>query len=401
MHIHLDAVGGVAGDMFLAAILNARPDLGADVLAAIRAGGLPRDWTVELLDHKASGLTGARLRVEGPAEGDKRPAHTFKAIRSMILGSDLSPGVAERAVSIFSILAEAEGAVHGRDPEEVHFHEVADWDSVADIVGAAATIEALGAGSWSVSPLPLGSGRVKTAHGLLPVPAPATAKLLKGFELIDDGIPGERVTPTGAAILKHLSPKASALPKGRVLGAEGTGFGTRELKGIANILRALIFESAEPESRAFAETGRVAVIEFDVDDQTSEDLATGLDKIRQQADVLDVVQATVYGKKGRLAIAVRVLCRPDAVDAVAETCFLETTTIGLRWHLCERLELRRENREATGLRVKVVGRPGGQRSAKAEADDLAGISGGQEQRRRARIGAEDEILSKRRDSDEP
>jgi pyridinium-3,5-bisthiocarboxylic acid mononucleotide nickel chelatase len=400
VHIHLDAVGGVAGDMFLAAMLNARPDLEKSVMSAIRACGLPDTWSVELRDHKASGLTGAHLHIDGPAEGDRRPAHTFRAIRAMISDSPLAEAVAARAIAIFSVLAEAEGAVHGKDPEDVHFHEVADWDSVADIVGAAAAIEAVGATSWSVSPLPMGSGRIKSAHGILPVPAPATAKLLSGFELFDDGIPGERITPTGAAILKHLAPQGSGVPKGQILSGEGSGFGTRELPGIPNILRVLVFEPKKGDDESLAGSGMVAIVEFEVDDQTPEDLATGLEKIRSHPDVLDVVQAPVFGKKGRIAAAVRILCRPEAVDAVAEVCFLETTTIGLRWHLSQRLELRRRMVDADGIRVKVIERPDGSLSAKAEADDLAGIDGGRAERNVAGTKAENTNLKKSRDSDE-
>jgi hypothetical protein len=235
----------------------------------------------------------------------------------------------------------------------------------------------------------LGGGRVKTAHGVLPVPAPATVRLLEGFETVDDGIAGERITPTGAAILKALAPSRNR-PSGTVLAASGTGFGTRALPGLPNILRALLFETAATESRPGRDS-EVAVIAFEVDDQTPEDLAVGLDKLRAEADVLDVTQAPVFGKKGRLMMAVRILCRAPAVERVAAACFAETTTIGLRWHPARRFELDRQATTAGGVRVKVVSRPGGA-TAKAEVDDLRAVAGGQAARAAARGAAERKTL---------
>ena len=403
MHVHLDAVGGVAGDMFLAALLDARPELEAGVQQAVRAAGLPDDWTMELRPHEGSALTGRQFHVAGPHSGhhghghhhdghhhhhEGQAPHTFRDIRAAITASTLSETVKDRAIAIFALLAEAEGAVHGKDPEEVHFHEIADWDSLADIVGAAYVIDALGAESWSVSVLPLGSGRVKTAHGILPVPAPATARLLEGFDLADDGVPGERITPTGAAILRHLRPARAVPASGAKLEVTGIGFGTKVLDGVPNILRVLLFDGDAAETAGAAAAGSVGVIEFEVDDQTPEDLAVGVENIRGGADVLDVLQMPVFGKKGRLAVSVRVLCRPDAIARVAEACFAETTTIGLRWHVAQRLELPREAGERDGVRIKVIDRPGVGMTVKAEMDDIAGIEGGHERRRRARAAAE-------------
>ena len=254
-------------------------------------------------------------------------------------------------------------------------------------------IDALRDAEWSVSALPLGSGRVKTAHGILPVPAPATVQLLHGFDTFDDGIPGERITPTGAAILKHLAPSRTGPSRGAHLTVDGTGFGTRELPGVPNILRVLMFDNTQDEG---AETGAdVAVIEFEIDDQTPEDLAVGLDKLRSRDDVLDVLQTPVFGKKGRMAISVRVLCRPVAVDDVTEACFDETTTIGLRWHLAHRIELTREQVKTGSFSVKVIDRPGGSVSAKAEMEDVGKAAGGHTTRAMARLDAEMAALRKK------
>lgn len=404
MHVHLDAIGGVAGDMFLAAMLDARPDLADGAIKAIRAAGLPKGWAAEAVQHHADGLVGRRFHVVPPGHGvphhhphDHHHHVAFRDIRAMIEKSALDAAVKARAVAIFRLLAEAEGAVHGQDPEDVHFHEVADWDSVADIVGAAFVIEALGGATWSVSALPLGSGRVKTAHGVLPVPAPATARLLEGFETVDDGIAGERITPTGAAILKALAPTRRR-PSGAVLAASGTGFGTRTLPGLPNTLRALLFETGAAETVLGGES-EVAVIAFEVDDQTPEDLAAGLDKLRAEADVLDVTQAAVLGKKGRLMTAVHILCRAPAIERVAAACFAETTTIGLRWHLARRFELDRRAVTAGGVRVKVVSRPGIGATAKAEMDDIRAVAGGRAGRATARGAAEADALRDRKTED--
>jgi len=372
MHIHLDAVGGVAGDMFAAALLDAFPQHEEIVLAAVRAVAPVR---CALVAHNDGVLRGRRFDValaESRHQHDGHRHHEHRhwsQIKAHLESADLDPAVREHAVGIFTHLAEAEAEVHGIPVADVAFHEVGAWDSIADIVAAACLIVATGAESWSIGALPLGSGRVQTAHGLLPVPAPATAILLRGFETFDDGIPGERVTPTGAAILRHLREMA-APPRRRTLGRSGIGFGTRKLPGLSNCLRVLVFD--EPASETTPAHRELAVIEFEVDDQSPEDLAMGLDRLRQHPDVFDVVQMPVFGKKGRMMMHVRALARAGAVDAAIAACFRETTTIGLRHHVVAGAALPREQRDVdvdgTTVRVKTVDRPGG-RTAKAEADD--------------------------------
>ena len=180
----------------------------------MRACGLPESVTVELVAHDDHRLTGRQLRIEG-RDALARPAGSAAAIRARLAGAALPDAVRTRAVAILDLLIDAEARVHGRPPEHVHFHELAGWDSVADIAGAAWLIEAVGPAGWSVGPLPAGSGRVETAHGPLPVPPPAVTLLLEGYPMIDDGRPGERVTPTGAAILRHLTAPGAGLPDGR------------------------------------------------------------------------------------------------------------------------------------------------------------------------------------------
>ena len=286
----------------------------------------------------------------------------------------LEPAVKRHAIGIFGLLAEAEARVHGCAAEAVTFHEVGAWDSIADIVAAARVIESIGASKWTVSAVPLGSGRVQTAHGALPVPAPATALLLEGFATVDDGVAGERVTPTGAAILRYLASDEERRGARRLVGS-GFGFGSRRLTGISNCVRVLEFE---PIAEARPGADEVAVIEFEVDDQSPEDLALALDRIRAARGVYDVLQIPTFGKKGRMGTSIRLLMDPSVVEDLASMCFEETTTIGLRYRFERRRTLPREietvrvgERE---VRVKVARRPNGT-SSKAEADDLADAPG--------------------------
>jgi uncharacterized protein (DUF111 family) len=273
----------------------------------------------------------------------------------------------------------------------VHFHELADWDSIADVVGAAFVIEMLRA-SWSTGPLPIGRGRIAGSHGALPVPAPAAALLLQGFAVIDDGIEGERVTPTGAAILRHLD-AAPGLPPGPWrLTASGTGFGTKRLPGMSNALRVLAYEQAQGARI----DEQVAIVSFEVDDQNPEELAVGLEALRALDGVLDVIQLAAVGKKGRLASQLQVLARPERLDAVIDACFAETTTLGLRWRLEARAALARASltvaSPAGEVAVKVATRPGRVRTAKAEIDHIAAGPGGQAARARRRQDAEAQAL---------
>ena len=393
MHIHLDPVGGIAGDMFLAAVLHAWPELETPIFQAMRAAGLPDDWSLEAVAGASAGITGMRVGIIGDAGHHHHATGSFRQIRQRLLGAALAPAVSGRAVAIFQLLAEAEGEIHGKPIEEVHFHEIADWDSVADIVGAAAAIEAIGATSWSVGDIPMGSGTVMTAHGRLPVPAPATALLLGGLRMVDDGIPGERVTPTGAAILAHLQASQDQRRPPGHLARTGHGLGTRELKGCANMVRLLAFET-EPVAapRQWRGEGEVGVLCFEVDDQTSEDLAVGIDVLRSRDGVLDVIQMPVTAKKGRLTISVRVVCRVEAIDRAIEACFLQTTTIGLRWRVERRVELARELVEvdASGatLGAKTALRPDGTATTKVDMDALARHGSTQHERARARRLAE-------------
>lgn len=373
-HLHLDALGGAAGDMFVAALLHAFPE---HEHATAQAATMMSGAGCRLVGHRDHVITGARFQVEKHGRGHDHEhsgdhSHTsWRDIRTRLSNSPLTEDVQRHAIAIFGLLAEAEGRVHGVPVEEVTFHEVGNADSLGDIVAASMIIAAMGDARWSVGALPIGGGRVKTQHGLMPVPAPATTLLLEGFDVIDDGVAGERVTPTGAAILKHLCHGSRAGLRARV-GRTGFGFGTKTFPGISNVLRVLAFTLTASERPAAPAHRELAVIEFEVDDQSGEDLACGLDRIRGTAGVHDVIQAPVFAKKSRIAVHVQVLVRPDALEDAIEACFRETTTIGLRTHLVEGRTLQRQMLEVEvdgqPVRVKRVERPGGA-TAKAEADD--------------------------------
>ena len=446
MHIQLDPVGGIAGDMFAAAVLDAWPELEPPLVAAFERAGLDAIASVARVDHADHALTGSRFTVHeaggpdhdrpapgrsdrhgpddhgpddhgpddhGPDDVDdaggsdgrgrrhpRHPHHLYRDIRALLGASDLDSGARARALDIFARLAGAESAVHGTPVEEVSFHEVGAWDSIADVVCAAWLIERLDA-AWSSGPLPIGRGRVETSHGRLPVPAPATVELLRGMAVSQDTFLGERVTPTGAAIVAHLAPSFEPLPGPMRLERCGTGFGTSRLPGTSNVLRLLAFDTPggggldaglDTGLDAGAQRERIAVCEFEVDDQTGEDLALALARLRDLDGVLDVSSHAVHGKKGRLAVHVRLLARIAAVDAALASCFRETTTLGVRWHEVSRATLVRESRTVTvdgrPVRVKSAHRPGRTRTAKAEIDDLGRIAGGHAARERLRASAE-------------
>jgi uncharacterized protein (TIGR00299 family) protein len=407
MHLHLDAIGGMAGDMFIAAVLDAFPDLREGMLAAVAAAGLPPQIHVGVAEHRDHALTGLRFKVIEPRDpgalaGAHHHPHTpFADIRARLEASSLAASVKQRAIAIFNELAVVEAEVHGKTVDTVSFHELGEWDSIADMVGAAFLIDALSPATWSVSALPLGRGRARTAHGALPVPTPATVLLLKGFEFVDDGLEGERVTPTGASILKYLGCSQAVERGAKRLQRSGVGFGTRTFPGISNVVRLLAFETASVTSPPQGD--EVAQILFEVDDQTPEDLSIALDKLRAHPAVLDVLQSPAFGKKGRITMRIQLLAEVADLESVFDACFSETTTIGLRYQRMQRRKLARTSNtvDAAGrqVRVKVSERPG-RATAKVEADDLLNVMGGRAEREQLRAEAEGVVLREKRAKDQ-
>lgn len=408
--IHLDVIGGLAGDMFVAAAIDAMPHLGLPLLTQLGKLKLPAGLRARLDETCAAGLKGLRFVVEGaeadagvqPVTPTAHPHRSYREIRALLARSELAPPVKEIALALFSVLAHAEAGVHGIAVEAVSFHEVGAWDSIVDFVAAAFILDAVPCARWSWSPLPMGGGRVRCAHGVLPVPAPATARLLQGMRLVDDGVAGERVTPTGAAILRYLQDAGLAdetAGRGQeLLAASGIGHGTRVLPGLPNIVRCLVLEQAQP-SRAAA--GEIAALQFEVDDQTPEDLAVAIDHLRELPGVLEIYQAPLFGKKGRMAVQLQLLLQPWCVEDVANACFDETTTLGVRVSQVKRRTLPRVERSVPqdpAIRVKLARRPGATTTAKAEMDDLASRLGHRE-REQARDRAQ--ALALAREEEDP
>lgn len=423
-HIHLDTVGGIAGDMFTAAVLDALPQLCERVFADL-AAVLPTDCGTPHLSEGVSGGLAVRrfalvrdtiphghFRSEADRSDHHRshdhhdagpdihssPVHhdahgtSFSHLAARIIESPLQPGTADNAVAILRRLAESESRMHRVAIDDVHFHELADWDSLMDVVAAGSIAAALAGCTWSVSSLPRGHGLVRTQHGLLPVPAPATADLLRGFKWRDDGEEGERVTPTGAAILAHLVKNPNSGASG-VLTASGMGAGARSLVRLPNILRVLVYSSGPTTKDDEIRRDEVIVVSFDVDDMTGEEIGTACDKLRAVAGVLDLSTGIRQGKKGRPLHEFRLLVRPDDFEAVGEACFCETSTIGLRFRRESRFCLPRscETTEVDGIRLrrKLTTRPSYGVTHKVESDDLTALKG-LARRRRLKARAERE-----------
>ncbi len=377
LHIHLDPIGGISGDMFAGAMLDAFPGLEATLRADLAAAGVLEHVRIAQKRANVNGFVANAFSVEH-ATDTPRPTNHYRDIRAFLQRSTLAAHVRDRAIGIFDILADAEGAVHGVARDDVHFHEIADWDSVADVVAAASLITHCDAHSWSCGSLPLGGGTVMSEHGRLPVPAPATSRIVEGFAFHDDGESGERVTPTGAAILRYLMPRNASLRPEAVLLRSGVGCGSRRLRTLPNVLRVLVMELHPSDAHASVRDA-IGVIAFEVDDMTPEELSVALDRLRLCDGVVDASYQLRFGKKGRAQFAVQVLAEPRAVDMLCDSCFVETSTLGLRVELGNRRILRREIEtvSAQGRRydVKRAYRPDGSVTAKVESDDLAHLPG--------------------------
>ena len=321
------------------------------------------------------GLVGTRLEVKVPAQGSHRH---LAEIETLIKGSGLSESVQAKARAIFHRLAEAEGKLHGKPPSEVHFHEVGAVDAIVDIVGASIGLELAGIGELFSSPLNVGGGRVEAAHGTLPVPAPATAELLKGVPVYSSGVEGELVTPTGAAIVSTLAKTFGPMPAMKVEQI-GYGAGAMDFHGHPNVARLFIGEAADAET---AHTGLpgdelVSVIEANLDDMSPQLYGYLVERALAKG-ALDVTCTAVQMKKGRPGIQVTVLSEPDKGDELAGLLFDETTTIGLRIYEARRKVLERESAEVETpygrVRMKVAKRNGRVLNVAPEYDDCQRVA---------------------------
>jgi len=320
--------------MVLGALVDAGADLRA-IEAELRKLGL-EGWSISAEKVKRGAIFATHVEVES-SEG-----HHHRGL-SVILGridkAGLAPRAAERARRIFTRLAEAEAKVHNMPVEEVHFHEVGAVDSIVDIVGAAIGFELLGIDEFACSALDVGAGQVKTAHGLLPVPAPATAELLRGAPMYTSGIARELVTPTGAAIATTLSTRYAQIPE-MTLRAVGYGAGSADLTEKANVLRILIGENATSEAGEHWDAP-VSVIETNLDDMSPQIYGYFVERALA-AGALDVFSTAVQMKKNRPGVLLTILCEQAHAARLMDLVFRETTTIGVRTYDVRRKVLDRE-----------------------------------------------------------
>ena len=336
----LDCSAGISGDMLLGALVDAGAPL-ATLQAAVDAVGVePVRLRAEQVER--GGLGALRVHVE---VADTAPTRTWSDVRGLLEAADLAPAVRGTALEVFARLAAAEGAVHRVPPEQVHFHEVGALDAVADVVGTAAGVHALGLTGLQASPVALGSGTTRGAHGPLPVPAPAVLALLTGAPVTAGPVPHESTTPTGAAVLATLVRSWGPLPPMR-LRAVGTGAGGRDPAEAANVLRLVLGEPA-----GAAGTEPALLLEANVDDLDPRLWPAVLARL-MAAGASDAWLTPILMKKGRPAHTLSVLCRPGDADPLRRVVFEQTSTIGLRERAVDKRALAR-----TELVVDVLGRP--------------------------------------------
>jgi uncharacterized protein (TIGR00299 family) protein len=329
---YFDCPSGASGDMVLGALVDAGCELGA-LEAALASLGV-EGWRLEARAVERGGLRGTHLVVRTDS------ARRFRTLGDMlrpITRSSLPDAVKARAVAVLERLAEAEARVHQVPVDAVHFHEVGDLDTLVDVVGSVAGLDALGVDRVHVSALPIGGGTVQTAHGRLPVPAPATAELLRGFPVYDNGVAAELVTPTGAAILTTLG-TPGRLPA-MTLERIGWGAGTRELP-VPNLLRVLVGQTAPGDSEP-GEVETLVSVETTIDDMSPQ-LYEPLVERLLAAGALDVHLTPVVMKRSRPGTVLTALAPPELADRLADVLFRETTTIGVRWSEVRRRRLPRE-----------------------------------------------------------
>jgi uncharacterized protein (TIGR00299 family) protein len=373
---YFDCFSGIAGDMILGALVGCGldiEDLRSD-LAGLALDGFR-------LEHRQvrRGALGA-VKVDVVVDEIGHPHRGLEDIRKVLEESHLPDGVAEQAGRVFKRLVEAEGSVHGVPADEVHLHDVGAVDAIVDVVGACAGLQRLGIDKVLCSSLNVGGGTVQSAHGELPVPAPATAYLLRGAPVYSRGPQIELVTPTGAALMATLAESYGPWPE-MVLDAVGYGAGDHELDGMANILRLAIGDHSGPHSGSGSEgaghAGPVSVIETNLDDITPQILGSVIPRLLD-AGALDAYTVPIFMKKNRPGVQLTVLSPTEHVELLADLIFRETTTLGLRTFPVKRHELRRRHEDVDTpwgrVRVKVAKLGESVVSSTPEYEDCEAIS---------------------------
>ncbi len=343
---YLDAFSGISGDMTVGALIDAGADT-ARIVQALESLGTGAKFEIEKTSRR--GVAALKFRV---IAGESKSHRHLKHVQELIAKSQLSERARQNSNAVFQRLGEAEAKVHGVPVERVHFHEVGAVDSICDILGACAAFDLLGVDAIYCSPLNVGSGTVKTEHGVLPVPAPATAELLAGKPIYARGPSVELTTPTGAAIAVTLATEFGALPPMR-LAASGYGAGDRDFPEHANVLRVLIGETT-----GAAEATTVTVLEANIDDSSPQVLGYAMERLLE-AGALDVTLESVLMKKSRQGTLIRVIAKPEDRETLAQMIFAETSTLGLRTYSAERrVQARRIAEVETPhgkVRIKVAG----------------------------------------------
>ncbi len=332
--LYLDCSMGCAGDMLTAALLELFPDP-VEILAELNALGIPH---VKFIRQKSikCGITGTHMRVfiDGDEECECGHPHHHSGLADIahIVGHlHTTDAVKEKVLDIYRIIAQAESQVHGEPVEHIHFHEVGAMDAVADITAVCYLMDKLGVDQVWASPVHVGSGQVKCAHGLLPVPAPATALILQGVPIYGGELKGELCTPTGGALLKYYVNHFGAMPPMAVT-AIGYGMGKKDFDA-PNCVRAMLGETA-------GETDDVLELSCNLDDMTGEAIGFAIEQLLD-GGALDVFTTPIGMKKSRPGIMLTVLCRPEDRDTILPLIFRHTTTLGVRENRLRRYTLDR------------------------------------------------------------
>lgn len=369
--LYFDCAMGAAGDMLMAALLELHPDE-SGFLARLNKALAGRAVVTAAADSKC-GISGTHVSVsiDGAEEGDEHEHHHHHtSLSDMFAHIDAMPidgKTREDARAVYSLIADAESLVHGQPIENVHFHEVGSLDALADVVGVCILINELAPDKLACSAIHVGSGMVKCAHGLLPVPAPATELLLRGLPIYGGAIKGELCTPTGAALLRHFCTEFGAMPAMRV-SATGYGTGKKDFEA-ANVVRAMLGDS---------EGGSEKVLELccNLDDMTPEAIGFAQEELFA-AGALDVYTIPIGMKKCRPGILLTCMCREAQRETMLRCVFKNTRTLGIREYICNRYTLDRSFRsvdtEYGAVRVKSASGWGVERE-KPEYDDLARIA---------------------------
>ncbi len=346
---YFDCQSGISGDMILAALIDAGVELAA-LNRAVGSLGLP-EVRLALREVKKMGFRAAQVVVEHPHEHAHRHLHHITA---MIERSSLSERQKALAAKIFTRLAEAEARVHGTTIEKVHFHEVGAADSIADIVGAAVGLDLLGVDQVWASPVAVGGGRIKIAHGEVSVPAPATAELLRGVPIAPSSIQAELATPTGAAVLTTVAERFGPLPP-MTIERIGYGAGQRDFEQQPNVLRLYVGELVDAGPAVPGTIDQVVVLETNLDDISGQWIGYATERLLA-AGALDVFTTPIGMKKNRPGVMLSVICRPQDSDAMEGILFAETTTLGIRRRPAQRSVLPRGEHQVTTPWGAIVGK---------------------------------------------